>query len=60
MAVSNQALYLSAQKFAVKDTWYFKRVPLADVDKKTRELYATIQNELMLVCKAVGIHTSEV
>jgi hypothetical protein len=31
MAVSNQAVYLSAQKFAVSDTWYFKLVPLAEV-----------------------------
>jgi hypothetical protein len=31
MAVSNQALYLSAQKWALKDTWYFKRVPLSEV-----------------------------
>ena len=147
MAVSNQALYLSAQKFAVNDTWYFKRVPLSEVvevrcvtqrpifmllvsllmlvvggvvsfqmlataygyleggsdrvsgwpiaifvgglvvpfasrgrktlvvqlrkgkfkwrpqlavDKKTKELYTTIQHELMLACKAVGIRTSEV
>ena len=145
MAVSNQALYLSTQKFAMNDTCYFKRVPLSDVvevrcvkqrpffmllistlmavvggivsfqmlataygylegggdrvsgwpiaifvgglvvpfasrgrktllvqmrkgkfkwrpqlavDKKTRELYMRIQNELMLACKAVGIRTS--
>jgi hypothetical protein len=31
MAVSNQALYLSAQKWALKDDWYFKRVPLGEV-----------------------------
>jgi hypothetical protein len=32
MGVSNQALYLSAQAFALKrDAWYFKRVPLSDV-----------------------------
>lgn len=31
MAVSNQAVYVSAQRFAVRDTWYFKRIPLADV-----------------------------
>jgi hypothetical protein len=147
MAVSNQALYLSAQKFAVNDTWHFKRVPLSEVvevrcvkqrpffmllisvlmvvvggiisfqmlsetygylsggsakgsgwpiaifvggfvvpfvsrgrktlvvqlqkgkfkwrpqlavDKKTRELCTTIQNEMLLACKAVGIRTSEV
>jgi hypothetical protein len=32
MAVSNQAVYVSAQAFAFKrDAWYFKRVPLSDV-----------------------------
>ena len=31
MAVSNQALDLSTQKFAMRDTWYFKRIPLSDV-----------------------------
>ena len=32
MAVSNQAVYVSAQAFALKrDPWYFKRVPLSDV-----------------------------
>jgi hypothetical protein len=32
MAVSNQAMYIPAQKFALKrDAWYFKRVPLPEV-----------------------------
>src|SRR5258707_12512373 len=32
MAVSNQALYVSQQKFALKNNgWHFKRVPLNEV-----------------------------
>ena len=37
MAVSNQALYLSAQKWALKDDWYFKRVSLDDVKDSLSE-----------------------
>jgi hypothetical protein len=32
IAISNQAIYLPAQKFALKkDPWYFRRVPLSEV-----------------------------
>lgn len=32
IAISNQAVYLPAQKFSVKaDPWYFKRTPLSEV-----------------------------
>lgn len=43
MAVSNQAIYLSRQKLALRDPWYFKRVPLSDVREvrllKQRPIY---------------------
>jgi hypothetical protein len=53
MAVSNQALYLSAQKFALKvDPWYFKRVPLSDVHEvrlaKQRPLYLILLSLSMI------------
>ena len=34
MAVSNQALYIPAQKMTLKsDSWYFKRIPLSEVEE---------------------------
>ena len=53
MAVSNQAVYLSAQKFALKDTWYFKRVPLEDVMQvqlvKQRAIVIVLLSALMII-----------
>ena len=54
MAVSNQALYLSAQKFTLaRDHWHFKRVPLNDVLEvrvtKQRPIYI-ITLSLIMVC----------
>ena len=54
MAVSNQAVYVSAQKFVVKgDTWYFKRVPLGDVREvrlvKQRPIYLIMLSAIMIV-----------
>src|SRR5207237_7932151 len=49
MAVSNQAVYVSAQKLALKrDPWYFKRIPLNEVEElrlvKQRPVY------ILLLC----------
>ncbi len=54
MAVSNQAVYVSAQKFALKrDPWYFKRVPLSDVREvqlvKQRPIYIIMISATMIV-----------
>jgi hypothetical protein len=54
MAVSNQAVYVSAQKFALKrDPWYFKRVPLSDVKEvrlvKQRPIYVIMLSAIMIV-----------
>ncbi len=53
MAVSNQAVYLSAQRFALKDTWYFKRVPLEDVKQvqlvKQKPIVILIFSALMII-----------
>jgi hypothetical protein len=54
MAVSNQAVYVSAQKFALKrDPWYFKRVPLSDVREvrlvKQRPIYIIILSATLFV-----------
>ena len=59
MAVSNQAVYVSAQKWAVhqRDTWYFKRVPLSDVKEvrlvKQRPIYLIVLSAIMIVFGAV-------
>jgi uncharacterized membrane protein (DUF485 family) len=59
MAVSNQAVYVSAQRFAVhqSDTWYFKRVPLSDVKEvllvKQRPIYLIMLSVIMIVFGAV-------
>ncbi len=54
MAVSNQAVYVSAQAFALKrDAWYFKRVPLSDVREvrliKHRPIYVILLSAIMVV-----------
>jgi hypothetical protein len=52
MAVSNQAVYVSAQKFALKrDPWYFKRVPLSDV----REVRLVKQRSIYVITLSVII-----
>jgi hypothetical protein len=52
MAVSNQALYLSAQRWALKDDWYFKRVPLGEVEavclKKQKPLFPLLVSVAMI------------
>src|SRR5437660_6884592 len=58
MAVSNQAVYVSAQKFTLKrDPWYFKRVPLSDVREvrlvKQRPIYVILLSAIMIVFGAV-------
>ena len=59
MAVSNQAVYVSAKKFAVKprDAWCFKRVPLSDVREvrlvKQRAVYLIMVSAIMVVFGAV-------
>ncbi|HEY6120242.1 MAG TPA: hypothetical protein VIV66_09805 [Pyrinomonadaceae bacterium] len=54
MAVSNQAVYVSAQKLALKrDPWYFKRVPLNEVEEvrviKQRPIYGLLIGFLMVL-----------
>jgi len=54
MAVSNQAVYMSAQKLALKrDPWYFKRIPLNDVEEvrlvKQRPVYVLLIGLLMIL-----------
>jgi hypothetical protein len=54
MAVSNQAIYVSAQKLALKrDPWYFKRIPLNDVEEvrlvKQRPVYVLLIGLLMIL-----------
>lgn len=53
MAVSNQAVYVSAQKLALKrDPWYFKRIPLNEVEEvrlvKQRPVYVLSVGLLMI------------
>jgi hypothetical protein len=53
MAVSNQAVYVSAQKLALKrDPWYFKRIPLNEVEEvrivKQRPVYVLLVGLLMI------------
>ena len=53
MAVSNQAVYVSAQKLALKrDPWYFKRIPLNEVEEvrlvKQRPVYILLIGLLMI------------
>ena len=54
IAISNQAVYLPAQKFALKkDPWYFKRVPLSEVRevrlRKQKPVPLLILSALMIV-----------
>ena len=54
MAVSNQAVYFSAQKLALKrDPWYFKRIPLDDIEEvrliKQRPVYVLLIGLLMIL-----------
>lgn len=54
MAVSNQAVYLSAQKLALKrDPWYFKRVPLNEVEEvrhvKQRPIHVLLLGLIMIL-----------
>ena len=58
MAVSNEALYFSAQKLALKrDPWYFKRVPLNEVEEvrlvKQRSIYILLLGLLMILFGAI-------
>ena len=53
MAVSNQAVYVSKQKFSLGlDTWYFKRVPLSEVSEvrlvKQRSIYIIVVSALAI------------
>ena len=54
MAVSNQAVYVSAQKLALKrDPWYVKRVPLNEVEEvrlvKQRPVYILLLGLVMIL-----------
>lgn len=54
IAISNQAVYLPAQKFALKkDPWYFRRVPLNEVREvrllRQKSAFVLILSALMIV-----------
>src|SRR5688572_1391565 len=54
MAVSNQAIYLPAQKMTLKaDSWYFKRIPLSEVTGvrivKQKPLFIFLLSGVMIV-----------
>jgi hypothetical protein len=54
MPVSNQAVYISAQKLALKrDPWYFKRIPLNEVEEvrlvRQRPVYVFLIGLLMIL-----------
>ena len=54
IAISNQAVYLPVQKFALKkDPWYFRRVPLSEVQQvrliKQKPVFVFILAALMIV-----------
>jgi hypothetical protein len=54
MAVSNQAVYVSAQKLALRrDPWYFKRIPLNEVEQvrlvKERTVHLLLISLLMIL-----------
>jgi hypothetical protein len=54
IAISNQAIYLPAQKFALKrDAWYFRRVPLSEIKEvglvKQKSVFVLILSALMIV-----------
>src|SRR5437660_10518555 len=54
MAVSNQAVYVSAQKLVLKrDAWYFKPVPLNEVEEvrlvKQRPVYILVLGLVMIL-----------
>lgn len=58
MAVSNQAVYLPAQKLTLgKDPWYFKRIPLSDVKEvgliKQKASYIYVLAVVMIVSGAL-------
>src|SRR5258708_36753313 len=53
IAVSNQAVYLPAQKFALKkDPWYFMRIPLSEVKEvrllKQKPIFILTLSALMI------------
>jgi hypothetical protein len=54
IAVSNQAVYLPAQKFTLKkDPWYFRRIPLSEVKEvrllKQKPVFILTLSALMIV-----------
>jgi hypothetical protein len=58
MAVSNQAIYVSAQRLVPKkDPWYFRRIPLGDVAEvrlvRQRTIYLVLLSALMIVSGVV-------
>lgn len=55
LAVSNQAIYLPAQKMTLKsDSWYFKRVPLSEV----MEVSVAKQNSVYIYLISVALIVS--
>jgi hypothetical protein len=58
MAVSNQAIYLPAQRMTLKaDSWYFKRIPLTEVTEvslaKAKPIYIYLLSLVMIVSGAL-------
>lgn len=61
MAVSNQAVYLPAQKMTLKaDSWYFRRVPLSKVTEvsvaKQKSIYIYLISSMLIVLGALMIY----
>jgi len=61
MAVSNQAVYLPAQKMTLKrDHWYFKRIPLSEAIEvglaKQKSIYIYLLSLVMVVFGAVTMY----
>jgi len=57
--VTNRAIFLPAKKaFAMKDPWYFRRVPLSDVrEVRIRRLKPYVLTILGICMVAVGLYT---
>jgi hypothetical protein len=51
--ITNRAIFLPAKKtFAMKDPWYFRRVPLSDV----REVRIAVLAAIVQGSRSAGIH----
>ena len=61
MAVSNQAIYIPAQKMTLKkDSWYFKRIPLTEVEEvsvsRHKPIYIYLVSMILIVSGVLMIY----